>query len=144
MRAANTNVIPVDFAAKRRMRDRLTESPAVGVARHLMGQSRDFLLFWRPPGRRSAAEYLGAKWEWGWTLFVWTSESAVGPMRADLAGRGYLAQWLTKEGFVAFLRRAADIGGVLVDGELEDAGERIRAEPEQLVRRSDALLALEP
>jgi hypothetical protein len=65
-------------------------------------------------------------------------------MRTDLAGRGYLAQWLTKEGFIAFLRRATDIGGLLVDGELEDAGERIRAEPEQLVRRTDALIALEP
>jgi hypothetical protein len=64
-------------------------------------------------------------------------------MRADLAGRGYLAQWLTREGFVSFLHRATDIGGILVDGELEENGERIRAEPQQLVRRRDALGALE-
>ena len=135
-------MIPVDFAQRRRVRDRL-ESPGVVTARQLVGHARDFLLFWRPPARRTAAEYLGSKWEWGWTLFVWTHESAVGPMRADLAGRGYLAQWLTREGFVSFLHRATDIGGILVDGELEENGERIRAEPQQLVRRRDALGALE-
>ena len=106
-------------------------------------KSRDFLLFWRPPGRRAAAEYLGSKWDWGWTLFVWTSEATVGPMRADLATRGYLAQWLTREGFLSFLHRATEIGGVLFDGELEDGGARIRAEPQQLVRRLDAATVLD-
>jgi len=115
----------------------------MATARRLIGPADDFLLFWRPPGRRAAAEYLGAKWDWGWTLFVWTSESTVGPMRTDLAARGYLAQWLTREGFLAFLHRAGDIGGVLIDGELEDDGERIRAEAEQLVARRDALLVLD-
>ena len=144
MQAARTNVIPVDFAAHRRARERaLLDSPAVLTARRLIGESRDFLLFWRPPARRSAAEYLGSKWDWGWTLFVWTSEAGVGAMRADLAGRGYVAQWLTREGFLSFLHRATDIGGVLFDGELEDGGERIRAEQEQLVRRVDALTALD-
>ncbi|MGH7896209.1 MAG: hypothetical protein ACREQL_16205, partial [Candidatus Binatia bacterium] len=78
-----------------------------------------------------------------WTLFVWTNEAAVGPLRMDLGSRGYLAQWLTREGFLAFLHRACDIGGLLVDGELEDGGEKIRAEPPQLVRRADALTVLE-
>jgi hypothetical protein len=141
--AARTNVIPVDFAARRRMRDRGADTPSVATARDIIGQSRDFLLFWRPPARRSAAEYLGSKWDWGWTLFVWTSEATVGPMRADLATRGYLAQWLTREGFLAFLHRATEIGGVLFDGELEDGGARIRAEPQQLVRRLDAVTALD-
>ena len=143
MQAARKNVIPVDFAARRRMRERLPDTPAVATARDIIGQSRDFLLFWRPPGRRAAAEYLGSKWDWGWTLFVWTSEATVGPMRADLATRGYLAQWLTREGFLSFLHRATEIGGVLFDGELEDGGARIRAEPQQLVRRLDAVTVLD-
>lgn len=143
MHAARTNVIAVDFAARRRMRARAAEPPGVTAARELIGHSRDFLLFWRPPARRSAAEYLGSKWEWGWTLFVWTSEASVGPMRADLSTRGYLAQWLTREGFLSFLHRATEIGGVLFDGELEDGGARIRAEPQQLVRRLDAVAALD-
>ena len=143
MQAARTNVIPVDFAARRRVRESAADSPGVATARDIIGHSRDFLLFWRPPARRSAAEYLGSKWEWGWTLFVWTSEATVGPMRADLATRGYLAQWLTREGFLAFLHRATEIGGVLFDGELEDGGARIRAEPQQLVRRLDAVTALD-
>ena len=125
------------------MRERLPDTPAVATAREIIGQSRDFLLFWRPPGRRAAAEYLGSKWDWGWTLFVWTSEATVGPMRADLATRGYLAQWLTREGFLSFLHRATEIGGVLFDGELEDGGARIRAEPQQLVRRLDAATVLD-
>jgi len=125
------------------MRERVPDTPAVATAREIIGQSRDFLLFWRPPGRRAAAEYLGSKWDWGWTLFVWTSEATVGPMRADLATRGYLAQWLTREGFLSFLHRATEIGGVLFDGELEDGGARIRAEPQQLVRRLDAATVLD-
>ena len=143
MQAARKNVIPVDFAARRRMRERVPDTPAVATAREIIGQSRDFLLFWRPPGRHAAAEYLGSKWDWGWTLFVWTSEATVGPMRADLATRGYLAQWLTREGFLSFLHRATEIGGVLFDGELEDGGARIRAEPQQLVRRLDAVTVLD-
>ena len=143
MQAARKNVIAVDFAGRRRMRERLPDTPAVATARDIIGQSRDFLLFWRPPGRRAAAEYLGSKWDWGWTLFVWTSETTVGPMRADLATRGYLAQWLTREGFLSFLHRATEIGGVLFDGELEDGGARIRAEPQQLVRRLDAATVLD-
>jgi hypothetical protein len=143
VQAARKNVIAVDFAGRRRMRERLPDTPAVATAREIIGQSRDFLLFWRPPGRRAAAEYLGSKWDWGWTLFVWTSEATVGPMRADLATRGYLAQWLTREGFLSFLHRATEIGGVLFDGELEDGGARIRAEPQQLVRRLDAVTVLD-
>ena len=143
MQAARTNVIPVDFAARRRQRDRAPESPDIVLAREVIGPSRDFLLFWRPPARRTASEYLGSKWDWGWTLFAWTSESTVGPMRADLATRGYLAQWLTREGFLAFLHRATEIGGVLFDGDLEDGGARIRAEPQQLVRRLDAVAVLD-
>jgi hypothetical protein len=142
VQSAQRNVIPVDFAARRRQRARMTESPAVAMARTLTGGARDYLLFWRPPARRAAAEYLGSKWSWGWTLFVWTDESLVRAVRPDLGARGYHAQWLTREGFITFLDRATEIGGLLLDGELEDAGDRIRAEPLQLVRREDALAAL--
>ncbi|HXJ36291.1 MAG TPA: hypothetical protein VMS22_19835 [Candidatus Eisenbacteria bacterium] len=146
MQQAPSNVIAVDFARRRRARPSpapAAESPGVATARQLMGSARDFLLFWRPPARRSSAEYLGGRWDWGWTLFVWTNEAAVGPLRMDLGSRGYLAQWLTREGFLSFLHRATDIGGLLLDGELEDGGEKIRSEPHQLVRRTDALAVLE-
>jgi hypothetical protein len=139
------NVIAVDFGRRRR-RDAPAppvDTPAVATARRLIGQARDFLLFWRPPARRTAAEYLGGRWDWGWTLFVWTSDASVGPFRPDLGNRGYIAQWLTRDGFTAFLNRATDVGGLLFDGALEDCGEKIRAEPEQLVRRTDALAVLE-
>ena len=93
--------------------------------------------------RRTAAEYLGGRWDWGWTLFVWTSEAAVGPVWSNLVGgRGYVPQRLTREAFVTFLHRASDIGGLLLDGELEGGGEVIRAEPDQLIRREEALSAL--
>ena len=143
MQAARKNVISVDFAARRRLRERIPDTPAVATARDIIGQSRDFLLFWRPPGRRAAAEYLGSKWDWGWTLFVWTSDSAVGPVWGDLVNdRGYVPQRLTREGFLSFLRRAGDVGGLLLDGELDGGGHVIRAEPDQLIQRADALSVL--
>ena len=101
------------------------------------------MLFWRPPSRRSAAEYLGGRWDWGWTLFVWTSEGAVGPVWGALTGaRGYVAQRLARPALSAFLGRAGEIGGLLLDGELEATGDVIRAEPDQLIKREDALSAL--
>ena len=56
--------------------------------------------------------------------------------------RGYVPQRLGRDAFVRFLERAVDIGGLLLDGELEGGGEVIRAEPDQLIRREDALSAL--
>jgi len=102
-----------------------------------------FLVFWRPPARRNAGEYLGGRWDWGWTLFVWTSDSAVGPVWGDLVNdRGYVPQRLTREGFLSFLRRAGDVGGLLLDGELDGGGHVIRAEPDQLIQRAEALSVL--
>ncbi len=112
-------------------------------AKPALAATRDFVLFWRPPSRRTAAEYLGGRWDWGWTLFVWTSEAAVGPVWSALTGaRGYVAQQLSRSAFAAFLGRAREIGGLLLDGELEATGEVIRAEPDQLIGREDALSAL--
>lgn len=148
MQATRGKVIEVDFTARRRVRKGASAAAAVAIAatsparRALVG-TRDYLLFWRPPARRTAAEYLGGRWDWGWTLFVWTSEAAVGPVWSNLVGgRGYVPQRLTREAFVTFLDRASDIGGLLLDGELEGGGEVIRAEPDQLIRREEALSAL--
>jgi hypothetical protein len=147
LQPARSKVIPVDFAARRRAR--LQSIPAAPEAarftdaRQALAGARDFVLFWRPPSRRSAAEYLGGRWDWGWTLFVWTSESAVGPVWSALTGaRGYVAQRLARPALSTFLGRAGEIGGLLLDGELEAAGDVIRAEPDQLIRREDALSAL--
>jgi hypothetical protein len=140
-------VIEVDFAARRRvagpmMRPR-AKRPRPLAALQALGRSAGFLIFWRPPARRTAGEYLGGRWDWGWTLFVWTSDAAVGPVWGDLVnGRGYVPQRLTREGFVSFLRRAGDVGGLLVDGELDGGGHVIRAEPDQLIRRAEALSVL--
>jgi hypothetical protein len=137
-------VIEVDFAARRRVQ-------AVAPQRHTrpvaalqaLTRSAAFLVFWRPPARRTVGEYLGGRWDWGWTLFVWTSDAAVGPVWGDLVkGRGYVPERLTRDGFLAFLRRAADVGGLLLDGELDGNGHVIHAEPDQLIRRKDALSVL--
>jgi hypothetical protein len=141
-------VIEVDFAARRRVPAGAARRPPLGppppfAALQALGRSAAFLIFWRPPVRRSAGEYLGGRWDWGWTLFVWTSDAAVGPVWGDLVNaRGYVPQRLTRERFVSFLRRAGDVGGLLLDGELDGGGHVIRAEPEQLIRRAEALSAL--
>jgi len=140
-------VIEVDFAARRRlqaaaMRPRSNRSRPL-AALQALGRSAGFLIFWRPPARRNSGEYLGGRWDWGWTLFVWTSDAAVGPVWADrVNGRGYVPQRLTRDGFVSFLRRAGDVGGLLLDGELDGGGHVIRAEPDQLIRRAEALSVL--
>jgi len=117
--------------------------PRPVTALHSLNRSAGFLVFWRPPERRTAGEYLGGRWDWGWTLFVWTSDAAVGPVWGELVNaRGYVPQRLTRDGFVAFLRRAGDVGGLLLDGELDGTGHVIRAEADQLIRRTDALITL--
>jgi len=145
---SRAKVIEVDFAARRRMGLAARGRSQPGRVRpfaalHALGRSAGFLIFWRPPARRATGEYLGGRWDWGWTLFVWTSDAAVGAVWGDLVhGRGYVPQRLTREGFEAFLRRAGDVGGLLLDGELDEDGHVIRAEPDQLIRRTDALVVL--
>jgi len=138
-------VIEVDFTARRRVGALLPRpvKPPARLQRRALQAASEFVVLWRPPARREAAEYLGGRWDWGWTLFVWTSEAAVGSQWTRIvAGRGYVPQHLTREAFVSFLNRASEIGGLLVDGELEGAGEIIRAEPEQLIRRDQAIQTL--
>ena len=138
-------VIEVDFTPRRRVGARAPRvvKPTANRQRRSLQAANEFVVLWRPPARREAAEYLGGRWDWGWTLFVWTSEAAVGSQWTRIvAGRGYVPQHLTREAFVSFLNRASEIGGLLVDGELEGAGEIIRAEPEQLIRRDQAIQTL--
>lgn len=148
MLGTGAKVIEVDFAARRRLHGPVPARvrvplPAALPAHQALGRSSGFLMFWRPPATRTAGEYLGGRWDWGRTLFVWTSDAAVGPVWRDLVNiRGYVAQRLTRQGFVAFLRRASDVGGLLLDGELDGDGRVIRAEPDQLIRRHEALSAL--
>jgi hypothetical protein len=56
--------------------------------------------------------------------------------------QGYVPERLTRRGLVAFLRRASDVGGLLLDGEFDGDGRVIRAEPDQLIRRHETLSAL--
>ena len=139
-------VIEVDFVARRRVQARPYSggvSPA-GAVQALL-DSLGFLVFWRPPLRRNSGEYLGGRWDWGWTLFVWTSDAKVGPVWDDLVkSRGYLPQRLSRKNFMSFLRRERDLGGLLIDGELDGDGQVIRAEPDQLVPRAEAISTLAP
>ena len=56
--------------------------------------------------------------------------------------RGYIPERLTRDAFLLFLRRASDLGGLLIDGELDDGGIVINADVDQLVGRDDALALL--
>ena len=138
----------IDFAARRRARLQavpVAASSRFTDARQALAGAQEFTLFWRPPSRRNAAEYLGGRWDWGWTLFVWTSEAAVGDAWETLvAGRDYVPQRLTRNAFASFLRGTGEIGGLLIDGELEGPGKVIRAESDQLIQREAALSALAP
>lgn len=163
MQETRGKVIEVDFTARRRVRGPRSDAPVTGTvggaeaapvkapkadgaavaARRALSATPEYLLFWRPPARRNSAEYLGGRWDWGWTLFVWTSEAAVGAGWTGLTGgRGYVPQRLSREDFASFLSGARDIGGLLLDGHLAGAGDVIRAEPDQLIRRDEALTAL--
>jgi hypothetical protein len=149
VRDVRGKVIHVDFEARRRTGVTTparapSPTPAPSAARPArLTLATEFILLWRPPATRSTAEYLGGRWDWGWTLFVWTSEAAVGPRWANLvATRGYVPQHLTRDAFVRFLHRASEIGGLLLDGELEGTGDVIRAEAEQLIGRDEAIDAL--
>lgn len=143
MQPVRGKVIFVDFATRKR-----TRVAGKAVVPHAPRPARlalatEFILLWRPPVTRTTAEYLGGRWDWGWTLFVWTSEAAVGPRWANLiAARGYVPQHLSRDAFVRFLHRASEIGGLLLDGELEGTGDMIRAEAEQLIGRDEAIDAL--
>jgi len=140
---ASGKIIYVDFAARRRTGVSTQVRAVVEPTSPRLCGAREFILLWRPPVTRSTAEYLGGRWDWGWTLFVWTSEAAVGGRWASLvASRGYVPQHLTRDAFVRFLHRASEIGGLLLDGELEGTGDVIRAEAEQLIGRDEAIDAL--
>ena len=148
MQPARSKVIPVDFAARRRARVpsscRPPSAPPLHRRPQALAAARDFVLFWRPPSRRSAAEYLGGRWDWGWTLFVWTERGGgrAGVDRAHRRARLRARSACRARRWRHSSQQAKEIGGLLLDGELEGAGDVIRAEPDQLIRREDALSAL--
>jgi hypothetical protein len=148
--ALHANVIPVDFQTRRRLgvggavpvsRPRQLQ---IGTARDVLARAPVFVMFCRPAPRGAGGDYLGGRWDdWGWTMFVWTSDAAVGAAWTDLVDRrGYVPERLTRDAFLLFLRRASDLGGLLIDGEFDDGGIVINAEVDQLVRRDDALALL--
>ena len=149
MGALRANVISVDFQTRRRLGVGYSTSVTrpkllpIGTARDALGRAPAFVIFCRPAPRGSGADYLGGRWDdWGWTMFVWTSDAAVGAAWTDLVERrGYVPERLTRDAFLLFLKQASDLGGILVDGDLDDGGIVINADVDQLVRR-DAALAL--
>jgi hypothetical protein len=146
MGAGGSNVIQVDFIARRRQRDGCVTvpvappSPPPALA---VPDAQEFLVFWRPPRRRSAAEYLGGRWEWGWVLFVWTRDDLVGESWGVLVDAGeYVPQRLDRESFREFLERSDEVGGLIVNGDIDSEAKVIRAVPDQMLRREDALAML--
>ncbi len=143
MEPARSKVIPVDFAARRPRLRPAERAGGYADARRALAEATRFIVFERPPSRHSAAEFLGARWEWGWTLFVWTADDVVGAVWDSLiSNRGYVARRWSGPELAAFLARAREIGGLLIDGDLEASGEVARAEPAQLVGRDDVLAVL--
>ena len=138
------NVIHVDFRAGCRRHDehgvinrRLLPEPAAAVV-----SAHDFLVF-----RRSTAggrpEYLGGRWNRRWLLFVWTREDAFGDgWHPIVRERGYVAEWLDRGAFRELLVRCAEVVGLIVDGDVDATTRAIRAAPEQMVSRVDALRLL--
>jgi len=144
LQPARNKVIPVDFTARRSRPRPVEPSPRPATARDALAGADRLIVFERPPTRRNSSEYLGARWDWGWTLFVWTDEAGVGPVWSELTGtRGYVARLWSASELAAFLLRAREIGGLLIDGDLEGTGDVIRADPAQLIGRDDALSTLE-
>ena len=69
--SVGAKVIEVDFVARRRVAVPVEARASRPLAAlHALVRSVGFLVFWRPPARRSSGEYLGGRWDWGWTLFV--------------------------------------------------------------------------
>lgn len=116
----------------------------IGTARDALLRAPAFVIFCWPAAGGSGADYLGGRWQdWGWTMFVWTSDAAVGSAWTDLVERrGYVAERLTRDAFRLFLKRAPELGGILIDGELDHAGIVIDADVDQLIRRDEALALL--
>jgi len=148
--AERANVIAVDFQGRRRLgvgwgAPAPVKPPTlrIGTARQALERARVFVFFWRPPVRGGGGEYLGGRWDWGWTMFAWTSDAAVGAAWTDLVEhRRYVPERLTRDAFQLFLKRAYEVGGILVDGELDEEGTIIRADADQLVSRDEAITIL--
>jgi hypothetical protein len=146
MEAARGKVIRVDFGSRRRQcgdhiataMESLLPEPLTAIH-----EGTDFLVFSRPPGRRGRAEYLGGRWNRGWMLFVWTRNDLLEQSWHLLVeARGYVPQRLDREGFRELIAESTEVGGLIVNGDIDPEMRTIRAAAEQIARRSEALRLL--
>jgi len=142
--AERGKVIRVDFGARRRYDD---DVPCVGALlpepQSAIREGEDFLVFARPPGRGGRAQYLGGRWNRGWMLFVWTRDDLVEEgWRMQVESRGYVPQHLDRDGFRELVTRSAEVGGLIVNGDIDADLRTIRAAAEQFTRRAEVLRLL--
>ena len=139
-------VIRVDFGARRRLPDeRITMSAARLLAEPLSAvlEGEEFVVFSRPEGRSGRAEYLGGRFDRGWMLFVWTNEDLVGQdWRLLVEARGYVPQHVGRRALRELITCSREVGGLIINGEIDPEMRTIRAAAEQVAGRGDALRLL--
>jgi hypothetical protein len=142
--AERGKVIRVDFEARRRhLEESLPDQSLLPEPQSALLEGRDFLVFARPPGRSGRAEYLGGRWNRGWMLFVWTRDDLIGEdWRVQVESRGYRPQRLDRDGFRELIARSAEVGGLIVNGDIGSDLRTIRAAAEQFTRRAAVLRLL--
>jgi hypothetical protein len=76
-------------------------------------------------------------------LFAWTREEIAGQAwRALVERRGYVPQHLDRGTFRELIARSVEVGGLIVNGDIDAEVRAIRAAPEQVVPRAEALRLL--
>lgn len=146
-RGERGKVIRVDFEARRRHGEGPPEAPPLQALlpepQSAILEAEDFLVFARPAGRGGRAQYLGGRWNRGWMLFVWTRDDLVDEgWRMQVESRGYASQHLDREGFRELVTRSSEVGGLIVNGDIDSELRTIRAAAEQFTRRADVLRLL--
>ena len=144
--AEHGKVIRVDFGARRRQDDDPVDD-VVGslLPEHLAAvlEGREFVVFWRPEESSGRAEYLGGRFDRGWMLFVWTGDDLIGQdCRTLVEARGYVPQHLERGGLRELIACSKEVGGMIVNGDIDPEMRTIRAAAEQIARRGDALRLL--
>jgi hypothetical protein len=142
--AERGKVIRVDFGARRRYDDDVSSAETLlAEPQSAILEGEDFLVFTRSPGRGGRSQYLGGRWNRGWMLFVWTREDLVEEgWRMEVESRGYIPQRLDREGFRELVTRSAEVGGLIVNGDIDADLKTIRAAAEQFTRRAQVLRLL--
>ena len=139
-------VIRVDFGARRRQDDEAVSNSADHLLPEQLEavlEGRDFVVFRRPDEKSGRAEYLGGRSEGGWMLFVWTEDDRIGrDCRVIVEERGYVPQHLERGGLRELIACSREVGGMIVNGDIDPEMRTIRAAAEQIARRGDALRLL--